>query len=113
MGEFEVERDFPCPDLECMASPSLVGVASEMTSDWIDAMTTSLFKEALSELADGCDQSVVSSVERRLTWKTTGWNEVDEVDARDGCRSNQVWDLMDGEVVVGKLVVQRVPISEV
>ena len=101
LGEFEAEQDDPSADLESMASPQLVGVAVKMTSDWVDLMKASLFDEVMSEL---------EGLESELVWETTGWNEVD---GRDGRRSNQVWDLKDGSLVVGKLVIQRVPVSEV
>lgn len=101
LAEFEAELDDPSVDLESMASPQLVGVAMKMTSDWVDLMKASLFDEVM----DGLE-----GLESELTWKTTGWNEVNGADGR---RSNQIWDLMDGELVVGKLVIQRVPVSEV
>lgn len=101
LGEFEAEQDDPSADLEAMASPSLVSVAVKMTSDWVDLMKASLFEEVMAEL---------EGLESELTWKTAGWNEVD---GQDGRRSNQIWDLMDGGLVVGKLVIQRVPVSEV
>lgn len=100
IGELEAEQDDPSFDLESMASPQLVGVAMKMTSDWVDLMKASLFDEVMSEGEYGGE----------LHWVTTGWNEVD---GRDGRRSNQVWDLMDGDEEVGKLVIQRVPVSEV
>lgn len=100
LGELEAEQDDPSFDLESMASPQLVSVAMKMTSDWVDLMKASLFDEVMSD----------GEYDEELTWKTAGWNEVD---GRDGRRSNQVWDLMDGEEIVGKLVIQRVPVSEI
>lgn len=101
LGELEAEQDDPSFDLESMASPQLVGVAIKMTSEWVDLMKASLMDELAYELEGG---------ELEPTWHTTGWNEVD---GRDGRRSNQVWDLKLGDEVIGKLVIQRVPVSEV
>ena len=101
LGAFEAEQDDPSMDFESMAFPHLVGVASKMTSDWVDLMKAELFDEVMSEL---------EGLEGELSWKTTGWNEVD---GRYGRRSNQIWDLMDNKLIVGKLVIQRVPVSEV
>lgn len=102
LAELEAEQDDPSADLESMASPQLVGVAIKMTSDWVDLMKASLFEEVM----DGLE-----GLESELTWKTSGWNQT--WDLMGGRRSNQTWDLMDGELVVGKLVIQRVQVSEV
>lgn len=106
-GDFEAEQDDPSTrgvslqeGLDMMASPQLASVAIKMTSEWVDQLKADLFDEVM--------ESMDTSEETK--WVSTGWNEVD---SKDGRRSNQVWDLMDGEELLAKLVVQRVPVSEI
>lgn len=106
-ASFDAEQDDPSmrgvslqEGLDMMASPQLASVAMKMTSEWVDQLKADLFDEVM-ECMDTSEET---------KWVTKGWNEVDGTDGR---RSNQVWDLMDGEELLAKLVVQRVPVSEI
>lgn len=95
----EAEQDDPSFDLESMASPQLSRLSTRMSAEWVEKCKSQFVGEVQEALGEDLE----------VRWETSGWVEVSPTNGR---RSHQVFDAYDGGLLIGKLVIQRVPCDE-